>query len=541
MLSWLDKLGSAPDHPMTNVDAAKGLLAELPKDDPLEALNELSGWMTSFGGTPGFKRANRLGVSMLLDETAAPILAEVQHKYTSAPHLQDLEGMKLWRAMHEFAVARIELFAVCLRELSQAAMKSEATSEQTSLVCVRFLRSVIEQLKLELMRYMDVQAEVWENLCWGYQLAEQAGLAETMVIAYPGHVIHSSPQRELLCALVLFESAPGALSSSQVEMSSRIAARLSSFFDLSREYSAETPYMIDLVHPAMPRWIDGKQEASESMRFFGATRAVSRLEEIIRQNERGQVEEEYRFDSEFTPEGKLTMLKHLLVYWSKEHVHRHQDRHMIQTEIEIIRSLKTISKLVNHFDLNRLTNLSEEDAAQLKERSGFGLVGEDVKFASEIWPVLDISTEGVGGIVPRASSDWVKIGALCGLKGKNANQWWVGMIRRLKTDAQGKVHVGIRVLTKQPLSVWLRVLGKGAERVSNWETSSGSFAYDYLPVILIPDEHNSYVHATMLMQCGSFVSGTLFEVMLGEKSRTIKLVEIIAEGDDYEQVSFEWQ
>ena len=202
---------------------------------------------------------------------------------------------------------------------------------------------------------------------------------------------------------MLFESAPGALSSSQIEMSSRIAARLSSFFDLSREYSDETPYMIDLAHPAMPKWIASKPEIDESMRFFGASRAVSRLEEIIRQNERGQVEEEYRFESEFTPEGKLTMLKHLLVYWSKEHVHRNQERHAIQTEIEVVRSLKTISKLVNHFDINQLTNLSEEDAAQLKERSGFGLVGEEIKYASEIWPVLDISADGVGGLVPRTS------------------------------------------------------------------------------------------------------------------------------------------
>ncbi len=541
MLSWLDKLGSTPDHPMINVDAAKQLLAELPEDDPLEALTELSGWMTSFGGTPGFRLGNRLSVAMLLDERAAPIHAEVLRRYTSAPHLQDLEGMKLWRVMHESAVARIELYAVCLRELSQSAKKNETANEQVTVICVRFLRSVIEQLKLELMRYMDVQKEVWENLCWGYQLAEASGLAETMVIAYPGHVIHFSPQRELLCALVLFESAPGALSSSQIEMSGRIAARLSGFFDLAREYSAETPYMIDLAHPAMPKWLDAKPEASESIRFFGASRAVSRLEEIIHQNERGQVEEEYRFVSEFTPEGKLTMLKHLQLYWSKEHVHRYQERHAIQTEIEVVRSLKTISKLVKHFDIDQLTNLSEEDAAQLKERSGFGLVGEEIKYASETWPVLDISTEGVGGLVPRASSDWVKIGALCGLKGKNASQWWVGMIRRLKTDMQGKVHVGIRVLTKQPLSVWLRVLGKGVERVSHWETSSGSFAYDYLPVILIPDEHNSYVHATMLMECGRFVSGTLFEVMLGDKSRTIKLVEIIAEGEDYEQVRFEFQ
>lgn len=526
---------------MTTVEEAKRQLADLPEDNPLEALTELANWMTSFGGTPGFKLGNRLGVAMLLDETAAPFFSEVQRSYFSAPHLQDLEGMKLWRAMHEFALSRIELYAVCLRELSQSAKNNETANEQTTIICVRFLRSVIEQLKLELMRYMDVGKEVWDNLCWGYQFAEAAGLAETMVIAYPGHVIHFSPQRELLCALVLFESAPGALSSSQIEMSSRIAARLSSFFDLAREYSADTPYMIDLAHPSMPKWLEGKPGAGESMRFFGASRAVPRLEEIIQQNERGQADEEYRFESEFTPEGKLTMLKHLHIYWSKEHVHRHLERHAIHSEIEIVRSLKTISKLVNNFDIDRIVNLSEEEAAQLKQRSDFGLVGEEIKYASEIWPVQDFSAEGIGGIVPRATTDWVKIGALCGLKGKNSSQWWVGMIRRLKTDLQGKVHVGIRVLTKQPLSVWLRVLGKGVERVSNWHTSSGSFAYDYLPVILIPDEHNSYVHATMLMECGSFVVGTLFEVMLGEKSRTIKLVEIIAEGDDYEQVRFEWQ
>jgi hypothetical protein len=539
-MSWFDKLGSTPDHPMTSVAEAKRVLAELPKDDPLEALVELAGWMNSFGGTSGFKLANRLAVAMFLDETAAPIYAEVQRRYTSAPHLQDLEGMKLWRAMHEYAIARIDMYAVCLRELPPPAKGNEVAGEQAAILCVRFLHSVTEQLKLELMRYMDIQKEVWESLCLGYQYAEQAGLAERMVIAYPGHVIHSSPQREFLCALVVYESAPGALSAGQVEMSSRIAMRLASFFDLTLEHSTDTPYLIDLAHPAAPRWVEQQAEITEGMRFFGASRAVVRLDEIIKQNERGQIAEEQRFDSEFTPEGKLTMLKHLHLYWGKEHVHRHQERHAIHTEIEVVRSLKTISKLVKHFDIDRMTNVSEEDAAKLRQRDGVGLVGEEVKYSSEIWPVQDISAEGVGGIVPRSLNEWVKIGALCGLKGKNADQWWVGMIRRLKTDLQGKVHVGIRILTKQPLSVWLRVLGKGAERVSNWETSSGSFAYDYLPVILIPDEQNSYVHATMLMECGSFVSGTLFEVMLGEKSRTIQLVEILAEGDDYEQVRFNW-
>jgi len=114
------------------------------------------------------------------------------------------------------------------------------------------------------------------------------------------------------------------------------------------------------------------------------------------------------------------------------------------------------------------------------------------------------------------------------------------MVRRLKTDPNGIVHAGVEILAKKPLSVWLRTLGKGAEKASNWESSSGSFEYDYLPTILLPDAHNSYVNATMLMESGSFVLGSIYQMMMGEKSREIKLTSLLAEGEDYEQVSFEW-
>ena len=176
----------------------------------------------------------------------------------------------------------------------------------------------------------------------------------------------------------------------------------------------------------------------------------------------------------------------------------------------------------------------------LQQRGGVGLADVEEKYVSENWMLLDLSTSGLGALVPQAAGNWARIGALCGLKGRNASQWWVGMIRRLRTDSRNKVHAGIGILTRMPLSVWLRALGKGVEQASNWETSSGSFDYDYLPVILLPDAHNSYVNATMLMESGSYVPAAVFEVMMGEKSRSIKLTALLAEGDDYEQVRFDW-
>jgi hypothetical protein len=44
----------------------------------------------------------------------------------------------------------------------------------------------------------------------------------------------------------------------------------------------------------------------------------------------------------------------------------------------------------------------------------------------------------------------------------------------------------------------------------------------------------------MLMEPGSYAPETLYEVMLGGKSRDIKLTELLAEGEDYEQIGFKW-
>jgi len=42
------------------------------------------------------------------------------------------------------------------------------------------------------------------------------------------------------------------------------------------------------------------------------------------------------------------------------------------------------------------------------------------------------------------------------------------------------------------------------------------------------------------MEPGGYVPDTIYEVMLGEKSGNIKLSGLLAEGEDYEQVSFQW-
>jgi hypothetical protein len=531
-----------PDHPLFDVKEARRLLAELPKDDPFKALEDITSWLESLKATPGFRPMVRAEITMMLDEAGQPLYAKLLQLYLGEPHLQDFKGKHLWQGLHVFMKTLADAYLACVTEYRQSENNTIDFKEAITVICVRLLHAIAEQMKLELMHYADVDQSVWDGLCTCYNFAEASHFADNMVIAYPGQVIHISAQRELVRALMLYESSPGALAPDQIEVSFRIAGRMVSFFDFREAHDADCAFCFDLAKPGAPRRVDENLQMTPTMRFFGSYKAVPKIEEIIAQHERGLIRQEQRFGSEFTPAGKLTVLKHLQLYWGKEQPHRHQERRGINTAIDVVHSFRTISRLVTRMDIDNAANISENDAAALKKRSDINLVADnsEVDYTTENWIVTDVSVDGIGGKIPNNGGAWIKIGDLCGLKAANSDIWWIGVIRRLHTDTNGAVHFGIEMLARKPLSVWLRTLGKGTEKVSNWETSSASFEYDYLQAILLPDASNSYANATMLMESGSYVSETLYEVMLGEKSRDIKHTVLLAEGEDYEQIGFQW-
>ena len=528
-----------PDHPLFDVKEAGRRLAELPKDNDFKALEEITSWLDSVKDTPGFLPEVRAAIIMLLDEAGQPLYAELLNLYLGAPHLQDFRGKHLWQGLHGFMKTLAEAYSVCVHKHRRAGKKSSEHKEIMPVICVRLLRAVAEQMKLQMMHYLDIEQSVWERLSRCYQFAEANRFTESMVFAYPNQeksayaprielaeslvfayqkqVIHISPQRELLRALMLYESSPGTLAPDQIELSFRIVGRMVSFFDFKNAPDPDCAFCFDLAKPNAPRRMDENIQPTPTMRFFGAYKAVPKIAHIIAQHEQGLIQQEQRFGSEFTPAGKLTVLKHMQLYFGEDQPRRHQERRGINTALDVVHSFQTISRLVARMDIDNAANISEKDAAALKERSDINLAADndEVDYSTEKWTVSDVSVDGIGGIIPNNGGDWVKIGDLCGLKTENSPIWWVGVIRRLHTDPKGAVHVGIEMLAKKPMSVWLRTPGKGNEKVSNWET--GSFEYNYLPAILLPDVSNSSVNARLLMEPGSYVHETLYEVMLARK------------------------
>lgn len=540
VLDWLKNLDNKPDHPMYNLEEAWKLLGELPRNNPAKALEELTSWLTSVKDTQGFRVDTRLAVIKLLDETGQPHQLEMLRDYLSKPHLQDFQGQRQWQVVFDFHKQMANAYMVCVDEYGQNKKGAAAVKEDLPVTVIRSMRGYSGQMKLLLMRYRHVEERLWQGLYKLHLFAESHQFGANLAYAYQSNPVRTTTQMELLKALMLDVSSPDTMAPDQIEITYRIAARLAASFELRETPGGTCTYYIDLTQPKAPDLIEENMVVHAKHRFFGSGKAIEKLEGIIKQNELSTITEEQRFGNEFTPGGKLTVLKHLITYWGPNPPRRRQERRGVTVPIDVIPGFMAISKLVTHVEVGDTADLTAEVAAKLEKKAGLNVADEEFKAIPEVWTAFDVSAGGVGATIPHNAGPWVKIGALCGLKSQTGDTWWVGTVRRLQSDSKSNIRAGIEILARRPVSVWLRVLGRGQERVSDWETSSGGFSYDYVHVILLPDRNQSFKNATILLESGRYVSGEMYEVMMGEKSRNIQLGELLEQGEDFDRANITW-
>lgn len=529
--------GKKPDHPLFSLAEARQKVADLPQDDTKKSLEEITFWLDTIKNAEGFTPALRAEIVLFLDEAGRSLQSELLHRYLDASTLRNYQVMHLWQAAHVFLIALSETYSACLGEIQRAEKIPTDFHDKIPLVCVRMLHATCNQLKLELMRYTEIDLTVWERMWSCYRFAELRRLTDSAVLAYTGQVAQTSAKRELLRALLLYTSSPGTLSPDQIELSYRITGYLSGNFRLSKVLDEACPYMFDLQVNLPPNKVELAATHQPDVRYFGAIDALPALAKIIAQSESGPLLTEKRFGIEFTSELKLTVLKHLMRYWSPERPKRVAERRDINAAVEVAHGFRLISKLITRLSLTNIGGQADSSTEVLN----LNIETDDEEMhATEVWSISDMSTGGIRAVLSGNLGAWIKIGQLCALKPQKGNRWWVGIIRRLSTDGEKKVHVGIQLITKSPASLWLRVLGRGAEREFNWKTDSGLFAYEYLPVILLPDADNSYLRANMLMEPGNFAKDAIFQTMLDESGKSIRVSKLLGVGEDYEMVKFEW-
>jgi hypothetical protein len=368
-----------------------------------------------------------------------------------------------------------------------------------------------------------------------YAFAELKQLDHVPVAAYAREV-HTTARAELQKILLLYLAAPQDFPPGQLELAFRILARIAISAEWSRVPQAECNFVIDLGGGGPPFHMRAKETAGANKRFIGGGQALGKLNELRALGEKNLLREEQRFGPEFSPGQIITVIKHLYDYLGVTPPHRRYSRTKAAADVSVVHGLKPIWQRVTKIELG--SGASPREGMGISAGTTNKLVADEIEATPESWAQTDQSEWGLGADIPPGLGTWAEPARLCAIQPRGEKNWWVGIIRRM--DAGKGLHCGIRIFSKRPVSVWLRVLETGERKAANWDTSNGAFAYDYLLALMLPDAPKARDFPVMILENRNYVPGQLCEVMMGEHSRQIKLVEFLEQGEDYVRAAFEW-
>jgi hypothetical protein len=255
-------------------------------------------------------------------------------------------------------------------------------------------------------------------------------------------------------------------------------------------------------------------KASPTARYFGAGDALAqlrRVESVIR--ETGAIPSNVHLGGVYDNETVLPVLRHLTAYWADDAPARSAQRRQTATRMTVLHGMTEILGALDPANSDALdfSNTVEADNT------------------AESWIVENVSDGGYGAIIPAAKSDWVRVGALIGVKTETARHWGIGIIRRVTRDEHQQRRVGIQSLSK--IAIPVRV-GK----------SGGMFASGPAdptdPALLLSATPNGLGEVGVVLRAGIYNSRDSLDMIVNSKPYLLMPSRLAEGGEDFDWAMF---
>ena len=496
--------GGGIDHPLANPVQARQLVAELPSKDPTKALEEICEWLDSLNRADGFKVDRRYESVDLLDGAARRNLREVTHEYLSTPRVQKFQENRLWNAGFGYCKELGDAYVRCIKECVTGADGATAVQKVLPAVVSRALRALAMQLKWVLLRYGLVERRIWAHIALLYRLAEEKAISTQEIAVYPAPHPRSSVKREFLSALMLPASSLDGLTPVRQQIAERAVAHFADAFLVSEQVEGCT-HSFDLASPRAPvRLVP--EGAPPGMLYFGAGDALPRLDRLVEQMAaRDGVPQEFNLGANYHKDEVIEVLRHLAQYWSDNPPARGSERRPTAARITVVPGADQVFGVLDPSAATSTLDFSRN-------------------LTAESWIVENVSDGGYGAIVPPQMIDWVKIGALVGMKSEVSSHLGVGVIRRITRDEHQQRRVGIQMLTKTAVAV---TVAKASTM------SSLNFDLREETAILLTPKPDAHGEVEILLRGSIFTGRESLEMTVQQKNYRLAPVRVIETGDDY--------
>jgi hypothetical protein len=272
------------------------------------------------------------------------------------------------------------------------------------------------------------------------------------------------------------------------------------------ERSDETTHYVDLATQRPPARMNKSVAASPNRRYFGIGKARSEIVSLLRVvKEREVIPDSVRLGELHSIPLVVATLEHLLRQLGPRPPARSHERKSSVVRLMVAHGYRQV-----------------RDTVQRHERDE-PLRPIDI----ETWVATDESPGGYGATIRHLRGDWVKLGALVGVKPEQARYWGIGVVRRINRDSETEHHVGVQLLARATLPVELVPVQQG--RAMPVEPRRA------LLLSARPDENGE---VEVALEVGAFSGSTRFMVTIGGKPYLLVPSRLVEAGDDFDFARF---
>ncbi len=501
--------GGKPDNPLADIKHARKLVSELPPNDSVKALTEVTSWLDSINRTEGVRLERRFDLIDLLDQAGRAHERRVSDAYQSTQRLQKFEENKLWTAASEFWKLLGDAYGRCVEELWTDA--SAAGTVKLPVIVARALRALALQMKWTLLSYRPIDVRIWGEAGRHYFFAETKEIATGTIEIYPGEHGQGTVQQEFLKAMMLGVSSNHGLNPVQQEIAARMLSHFGKMFTLQRQPGPGCSFCFDLSLREPPAHVTQDFKPNTTARCFGAGAALAALNALIpeiRQHDR--VPAEVNLGAKFDSDLVLSALQHLVLHWSDAPPARQSERRRIATRLTVVHGYQDLLRAVE--------SLADDTSLDFEHAAG-----------DESWVVENVSAGGFGAIIPPVMGDWIKVGILLGVQTDASRGWGAGIIRRIVRDETRQRRVGIQMLAQAAIPVKLTPAGNASQAGAARASEAA------LLMSTKPDKHGEI---SLLVRTGSGLRDHALEMNVRGKRYHLSPRNLIESGDDYDWLTF---
>ncbi|QJR14493.1 hypothetical protein [Usitatibacter palustris] len=383
----------------------------------------------------------------------------------------------------------------------------------------------------------------WRQLHALYSLAESDGFSQVPVVLHPSQpAFRPSAQALYLRTLLLDALNSGNLSKVQIEIADGWFSSWCSDYALESEYSSRKHlFYVDLASDSGLH-IMRRDSHGESMRYVRADGLRAQIEEVQAGLRQGKLYAGYGAGAVFPVEEHVALLAmieklyHSILAGSENRVE--ERTHFEDREVDVAIGVELVMRKSRELNVadgpeSGAVTPAPASASDTIELSAEGLSlvpnapapeapADDPELSR--WRVLDLSSNGFGLLVDRATSDNVLLNGLLALQNHETGGWILGhVVRKLPNRVRGEMLLGVEVLAYKSMPVELQEAD-----------GTGSVEAIYLPGL---DQNGK--QDSMIIRTQDFSADKTFTLYTAGGMFRLKLNHIVRKGADWIKIRFE--